>query len=93
MQADKAPFEKSRQGKSLFPSVVIGIAYHKPGKYEEKVYRQIAMIETGDDGQVARKGIALEDVINYYKQGCHTTQPIELFIVRFGMYMRHCTVS
>ena len=51
------------------------------------------MIETGVDGQVARKGIALEDVINYYKQGCHTTQPIELFIVRFGMYMRHCTVS
>lgn len=82
MKPYQTPLEEVLHGKTLAPTVVIGITDNESGKDEEKIHSQVSVIESFNNA-TAGKSISLEHVVPYNHQGGYATQSVKKVIMRF----------
>ena len=84
MQADKPAFEKVFQRQAPAPTVVVGIPDDESRQDKKEVDSQVSVIDTFDKGSPG-KGIAFEHVVPHDQEGRHAPQPVEQFVMGFGI--------
>jgi len=63
VKTNETSLEEVACGKTFTPAVIVGIAYHEPGKYEEEVNGEIAVVDIVDYRESSGEGEPFVDMI------------------------------